>query len=430
MLRLSELQACDLSTGFPQPPPGVGIPCHFPEGDCAEGWLRTRVFVHLHVHSEFSLLDGASRIREMFSRAAEHGMPALAVTDHGAMYGALDFYNAGVAAGVKPIVGVEAYVAPRSRFDRNRQEGEEAYRHLTVLAKNETGYRNLMKLVTAGWLEGYFGAGVFARPRIDKEILAEHAEGLIVLSGCLAGETAKMIVSGRMDAAERAAAEYRDIVGAGELLPRGHGARHRGAANREPRAGRALEEAGHPARRDERHALHRQGPRHRPRRPAVHPAAEGPDGHAPAEVRHRGVLPEVARPRCGRSSPRCPEACDNTLRIAEMCDLKLTFGDYHLPQFEPPDGETLESHLRRLVAEGAARRYGDPLPPEVRDRLDHELSIICSMGFAGYFLVVWDLIRFAKSARHPGRPGPRLGGRLGRVVLACRSPTSTRCATA
>jgi DNA polymerase-3 subunit alpha len=370
-------------------------------------------FVHLHVHSEFSLLDGASRIPEMFSRAAEHGMPALAVTDHGAMYGALDFYNAGVAAGVKPIIGVEAYVAPRSRFDRNRQEGEEAYRHLTVLAKDETGYRNLMKLVSAGWLEGFFGAGVFARPRIDKEILAEHAEGLIVLSGCLAGETAKMIVSGRMDAAERAAAEYRDIVGPENffLEVMEHGIEEQRTANRglvelSKRMGIPLVATNDTHYTDKSHStahdvllcIQQQKVQTDTRRLKFD--TQEFFMKSPAEMRE--VFADL------------PEACDTTLRIAEMCDLKLSFGDYHLPQFVPPDGESLESHLRRLVEEGAVRRYGDPLGREIRDRLEHELSIICSMGFAGYFLVVWDLIRFARSRGI--RVGPGRGSAAGSVV--------------
>jgi DNA polymerase-3 subunit alpha len=149
-------------------------------------------FVHLHTHSEYSLLDGAARIQQMFAKAAAFGMPALALTDHGVMFGALDFYLAGIEHGVKPILGVEAYVAPRSRFDREPGENEEKYRHLTILARNETGYRNLLRLVTDAHLEGFYH-----RPRIDKELLAERCEGLIGLSGCLAGETARLLLGGQ-----------------------------------------------------------------------------------------------------------------------------------------------------------------------------------------------------------------------------------------
>jgi DNA polymerase III subunit alpha len=172
--------------------------------------MSGKSFVHLHTHSEYSLLDGAARIDEMFARAAELEMPALAMTDHGVMFGALNFYDAGVKAGVKPIMGVEAYVAPSSRFERAPGENEEKYRHLTILVRNETGYRNLLKLVTDAHLEGFYH-----RPRIDKELLAERAEGLIGLSGCLASEVARNLVGGQDQKAADAAAEYRDIFGAG-----------------------------------------------------------------------------------------------------------------------------------------------------------------------------------------------------------------------
>src|SRR5262245_19223092 len=161
-------------------------------------------FVHLHTHSEYSLLDGAARIRELTAKAAELDMPAIALTDHGAMFGALDFYDAALAAGIKPIMGVEAYVAPGSRFERAPGENEEKYRHLTILARDETGYRNLLKLVTDAHLEGFYH-----RPRIDKELLAERSEGLIGLSGCLASETARLLLGGQATRAEEVAATYR-----------------------------------------------------------------------------------------------------------------------------------------------------------------------------------------------------------------------------
>ena len=170
-------------------------------------------FVHLHVHSEFSLLDGAARIKALFERAAEFQMPALALTDHGAMFGALQFYEAGVAAGVKPILGVETYVAPSSRFERAPGESEEKYRHLTILARNETGYRNLLKLVTDAHLEGFYH-----RPRVDKELLAEHGEGLIGLSGCLASEISQLLLGGQPAKADEVASTYGDIFGAGNFF--------------------------------------------------------------------------------------------------------------------------------------------------------------------------------------------------------------------
>ena len=168
--------------------------------------MRGRGFVHLHTHSEYSLLDGASRIRSLFARAKDDDMPALALTDHGVMFGALEFFNAGKEAGVKPILGVEAYVAPRSRFDRTPGEDDESYRHLTLLAKDGRGYRNLLRLVTDAHLEGFYH-----RPRIDRDLLAEHAAGLVGLSGCLAGETARLLLAGHDDRGAQAALAYRDI---------------------------------------------------------------------------------------------------------------------------------------------------------------------------------------------------------------------------
>ncbi len=375
--------------------------------------MSERSFVHLHTHSEFSLLDGASRIPDLFARARELEMPALGLTDHGAMYGALDFYQAGVAAGVKPIIGVEAYVAPRSRFDRNRAEGEEAYRHLTLLARNETGYRNLLKLVSAGWLEGFYGAGVFARPRIDKEILAEHAEGLVALSGCLASEIARAITAGRPEAAERAAAEYRDALGQGnfylELMEHGIEAQrpvNRALVELSRRLGlplAATNDIHYTAKQDAlMHdvllCIQTQRVQSDPERKLRFDTEEF---WLKSAAEMRALFAEL------------PEACDATLEIAESCELSLSFEGLRLPRFEPPDGRNLEAYLRELVWAGAERRYGD-LAPEVRDRFEHELSIITSMGFAGYFLVVWDLIRFARSRGI--RVGPGRGSAAGSVV--------------
>jgi hypothetical protein len=187
-----ESQVCKFSTAFPQGGP--------------RGSVSGRSFVHLHTHTEYSLLDGAARIDALFERAAEEEMPALAVTDHGVMFGALGFYEAGTKAGVKPIIGVEAYVAPSSRFERAPGESEEKYRHLTILARNETGYRNLLRLVTDAHLEGFYH-----RPRIDKELLAERAEGLIGLSGCLASEVSQLLLAGQAARAAEAAGAYADI---------------------------------------------------------------------------------------------------------------------------------------------------------------------------------------------------------------------------
>ena len=234
------------------------------------------------MHSEFSLLDGAARIDAMFERAAELQMPALALTDHGAMFGALQFYEAGVAAGVKPIIGVETYVAPTSRFERAPGESEEKYRHLTILVRNETGYRNLLKLVTDAHLEGFYH-----RPRIDKELLAEHAEGLIGLSGCLASEISQLLLAGQTAKADDVAGTYAGHLRRGELLRGAPGPRPVRTAGDHAEVGRARELDRPAARGDQRPALHAPRRREATRRPAVHPAAEAAVRHQPAAVRLR-----------------------------------------------------------------------------------------------------------------------------------------------
>ncbi len=364
-------------------------------------------FVHLHTHSEYSLLDGAARIDDMFARAAELGMPALAMTDHGVMFGALNFYRAGRSAGVKPILGVEAYVAPTSRFDRAPGENEEKYRHLTILVRNETGYRNLLKLVTDAHLEGFYH-----RPRIDKELLAERAEGLIGLSGCLASEVARHLVAGAEQKAADAAAEYRDIFGAGNYYIE-------------------LQDHGLP---EQRQILGRQVAL---ARKLGLPIVATNDLHYthPADAKPHDVLLCIQQQKVQKDTARLkfdteefylktaeemravfadvPEACDATLEIAEGCELTLEFGELHLPPFEPPPGMTQEEHLRTLVYEGARGRYGE-ITPEARERLEGELGVICGMGFAGYFLIVWDLIRFARD--NGIRVGPGRGSAAGSVV--------------
>ncbi|HXF72591.1 MAG TPA: DNA polymerase III subunit alpha [Actinomycetota bacterium] len=376
--------------------------------------MATGGFVHLHTHTEFSLLDGASRIDALFRRAVELGMPALAITDHGAMFGALDFYEAGLAHGVKPIIGVEAYVAPGSRFDRAPGESEEKYRHLTLLARDETGYRNLLRLVTDAHLEGFWH-----RPRIDKDLLSERAEGLIGLSGCLSSEVAVLLLQGQDRRAEEVAASYRDIFGPDRFFVE-------------------VQDHGLP---DQRRVLPKQVAL--ARRLGL-PLAATNDSHYTVreDAKPHDVLLCIQQQKVQSDPQRLrfdseefylksaeemralfaelPEACDATLAIAEMCDLRLTYGDqappdqrFHLPRFEPPGGRPLEGYLRELVLEGARERYGE-LSDDLRARIDHELDVICRMGFAGYFLIVWDLIRFARESGI--RVGPGRGSAAGSVV--------------
>ena len=376
--------------------------------------MSGRSFVHLHTHTEYSLLDGASRIDALFQRAVEEEMPALAITDHGAMFGALGFYEAGLRAGVKPIIGVETYVAPSSRFERAPGESEEKYRHLTVLARDEVGYRNLLRLVTDAHLEGFYH-----RPRIDKELLAERAEGLIGLSGCLASEIAQLLLAGQDAKAAEVASTYADIFGAGNFFVE---LQDHGLAEQRRILGKLVELAG-------RTGL---------------PLVATNDLHYTerADAKPHDVLLCIQQQKVQTDTNRLkfdsdqfylktaeemrtvfgelPAACDNTLAIAEMCELRLRYGDdvppeqrFHVPRFEPPEGMDRDAYLRRLVEDGARGRYGE-LTPEIRERIEHELGVITSMGFSGYFLIVWDLIRFARE--NGIRVGPGRGSAAGSVV--------------
>ena len=369
--------------------------------------MAARSFVHLHTHTEYSLLDGASRIGALFERAREFGMPALAVTDHGSMFGALEFYEAGRAAGVNPIVGVEAYVAPGSRFDRTPGESEEKYRHLTILARDDAGYRNLLRLVTDAHLEGFYH-----RPRIDKELLAERSRGLIGLSGCLASEVARLLVGGQDAKAAGVAASYRDLFGEGNffLEVQDHGlAEQRTVLTKLVELSRttgiplvATNDLHYTVREDAKpHDVLLCIQQQKVQTDTNRLRFDSDQFYMKSAEEMREVFRDL------------PEACDNTLRIAEMCDLELSYGDLHLPRFEPPAGMDHDAYLRRLVDEGARQRYGD-LGPDVRARIDHELDVIGRMGFAGYFLIVWDLIRFSRE--NGIRVGPGRGSAAGSVV--------------
>jgi DNA polymerase-3 subunit alpha len=384
-------------------------------------------FVHLHAHSEYSLLDGAARIEPpksnpqsptLFSIARTMEMPAIALTDHGSMFGALTFYEAGLAAGVKPIIGVEAYIAPGSRFDRTPGEREEKYHHLTLLAESETGYRNLLKLVSLAHLEGFYH-----RPRMDKQLLAEHHEGIICLSGCLSSELGTQLLSGQGGRARQTAAEYRDIFGPDHYFIelQDHGLPDQRRILVEQIA--IANELGVPpvAANDLHYTLREDAKPHdvllciqqqKLQSDTKRLRFDAEEFYLKSPEEMRAVFHEL------------PEACDNTLRIAERCDLRLVYGDaaapdqrYHLPRFEAPAGEPLEEYLRQLVEGGAIERYGDPVPPKVQKRIEAELGVIVPMGFAGYFLVVWDLIRFARESGI--RVGPGRGSAAGSVVSYC-----------
>ena len=315
---------------------------------------------------------------------------------------------------MKPIIGVEAYVAPGSRFDRNPGESEEKYYHLTLLARNETGYRNLLKLVSAAYLEGFYH-----RPRMDKQLMAEHAEGITCLSGCLSSEVSVQLLHGQAERARATAAEYRDIFGAEhyyiEVQDHGIADQHK-ILRQQFDLGRDL---GIPvvATNDLHYTLKEDAKPHdvllciqqqKVQTDLKRLKFDSDEFYLKSAEEMRHVFAEA------------PEACDHTLAIAESVELDLVYGDrapadqrYHLPRFETPQGLDRDTYLRRLVDAGAAERYGD-ITPEIRERIDHELGVITSMGFGGYFLIVWDLIRHA---REQGiRVGPGRGSAAGSVV--------------
>jgi DNA polymerase-3 subunit alpha len=368
-------------------------------------------FVHLHVHTEYSMLDGAARVDDLFAEAARMGMPALAMTDHGNLFGAVDFYQAGRKHGVKPILGTEAYLAPGSRFEKQRRDVAEPYSHLTLLASSQTGYANLLKLSSLASLEGQF-----YKPRMDRELFERYHEGIIATTGCLGGEVNQAILKGDLAGARRVAADFRDLFGGDSYFAELHD--HGIPAQQQ--VNRALiplaRDLGIPllAANDLHYTRKADAGAHEvllciqtnatiadPRRFRF----ESEEFYLKSPLQMRTLFAEV------------PEACDNTLLVAERCEVELEFGNNKLPRFDVPAGHTLESWLRHEVQWGARGRYGEPLPRDVAERIDYELSVIDQLGFAGYFLIVADLCRHARE--HGIRVGPGRGSAAGSCVSYC-----------
>ena len=356
-------------------------------------------FVHLHLHTEYSLLDGAIRMKELMKKAAEFKMPAVAITDHGNLFGAIEFYQEATRAGVKPIIGCEAYIAPGSHKDRPASRRDAAY-HFTLLAENETGYRNLVKLLTTAHLDGFHYA-----PRIDKELLAAHSAGLIGLSGCLASEINSAIQANNLEKAKQSAAEYRDILGAKNFFIElhDHGIEEQHKCNRVlPQIARDLG-VGLVAANDV-HFLRRSD----------HQAHDvmlciGTGKMVQDENRMRYV-PELyfKSPAEMREVFRdFPEAITNTLEIGERCHVDLEFGRSKYPEYPVPAGKTREGYLRELCYQGLQGRYGERAASdaELIKRLDYELGVLERTGFVSYLLIVWDFIHFAKEKGIPVGPG-------------------------
>ncbi len=367
-------------------------------------------FVHLHVHSEYSLLDGACRIDDLLDRAILYGMPALALTDHGNLYGAIEFYRKAESKGVKPIIGYEAYVAPESMHKKEAKEEKESQYHLTLLAQDVTGYKNLLKLATAAYLEGFY-----YKPRVDKEILSKHSSGLIALSGCMKSEVNRNLSRGFYEGALKAANVYKDIFGAENFFLEIQDNGIEEQKNLIGFAGKIGRELGIPlvATNDIHYMLPEDSKAHDvllcintgktlQDTKRMHFATNQFYFKSPAEM--EAIFKDF------------PQAIGNTIEIIKRCNLKLEFGKTHLPKFTPPSGFINREYLRKICKEGAVRRYG-MIDETIGNRLEHELDVIEKTGFVDYFLIVWDFINFAVQNRIPATGRGSGAGSLVAYVL-------------
>ncbi len=372
-------------------------------------------FAHLHVHTEYSLLDGSNKIKEYVKRVKELGMDSAAITDHGVMYGVIDFYKAAKEAGINPIIGCEVYVAPHSRFDRELTGGEDRYYHLVLLAENNTGYSNLTKIVSKGFTEGYY-----YRPRVDFEVLQEYHEGLIALSACLAGEVPRYIQKGLLDEAKKVALKYEAVFGKGNYFLE-------------------LQDHGIPAQQTVNAALLRMSKEldiplvvtndvHYTYAEDAQPhdillclqtgkkladedrmRYEGGQYYVKSEEEMKGLFPYAW------------EAVENTQRIADRCHVEIEFGKYKVPHYEVPEGYDSWSYLNKLCQEGMTERYPDD-DGTLKKRMEYELSIIKDMGFVDYFLIVWDYINYCR--QNDIAVGPGRGSAAGSIVSYCLKITN------
>lgn len=368
-------------------------------------------FTHLHVHTEYSLLDGSNKIKECIARVKELGMDSVAITDHGVMYGVIDFYRAAKAAGIKPILGCEVYVAPGSRFDKEAVGGgDDRYYHLVLLAENETGYYNLIKIVSRGFTEGYY-----YKPRIDMDLLRKYHEGIIALSACLAGEVQRNIGRGMYEEGKAAALRYLEIFGEGNffLELQDHGIPKQQMVNQGLL--RMSKETNIPlvATNDVHYTMAADEKPH----DILLCLQTGKRLADEDRMRYTGGQYYIKSEEEMRALfPYAPEALDNTHKIAERCNVEIEFGVTKLPKYDVPDGYTSWEYLNKLCFEGLERRY-HPVTDELRERLEYELSVIKSMGYVDYFLIVWDFIKYAKD--NDIMVGPGRGSAAGSIVSYC-----------
>lgn len=370
---------------------------------------KARNFTHLHLHTEYSLLDGACRIEGLMQRVKALGQTAVAITDHGVMYGCVDFYKAAKKVGVKPIIGCEVYVATRTRFDKvNRIDGSN---HLVLLCKNETGYKNLIKMVSAGFTEGFYN-----KPRVDHELLEEYHEGLICLSACLAGEIPQALLAGDYEKAKNLARYYEDLFGKGNYYIEIQDHRLDEQRTVLPLLVRLSRETGIPlVATNDAHYLEKEDSRMQHILICIQTNKTVNDddvlefGTDEFYVKSTDEMYELFS--------AWPEACENTNRIAEMCSFDFEFGVTKLPYFVAPDGMDNKEYFVKLCRDGLLRRYGADVPEDIRARLDYEISIIDRMGYINYYLIVFDFINYAKSQGIP--VGPGRGSGAGSLAAYC-----------
>lgn len=372
-------------------------------------------FTHLHVHTEYSLLDGSCKIKELAARAKELGMDSIAITDHGAMYGVIDFYRAAREVGIKPIIGCEVYVSPGSRFDRETASGEDRYYHLVLLAENDQGYHNLMKIVSKGYVDGFY-----YKPRVDYEVLETFHEGVIALSACLAGEVQRYLGRGMYEEACRSALHYQEIFGKGSffLELQDHGIPMQKTVNQGLM--RMSRELGIDlvATNDIHYILAEDAVPHdillciqtgKRVTDENRMRYEGGQYYCKSEEEMRALFPYAQ------------EAIDNTHKIAQRCNVEIEFGVTKLPKYEVPEGYDSWGYLNKLCLDGMARRYPKD-DGTLKKRLDYELDVIHNMGYVDYFLIVWDFIHFARS--HNIMVGPGRGSAAGSIVAYCLEITN------
>ncbi len=373
-------------------------------------------FAHLHVHTEYSLLDGSNKIKECVARVKELGMDSVAITDHGVMFGVIDFYRAARAAGIKPILGCEVYVAPGSRFDKEALgNGDDRYYHLVLLAENDEGYHNLMKIVSRGFTEGYY-----YKPRVDMEVLKEFHKGIIALSACLAGEVQKNILRGMYDEGKKAAYRYQEIFGKGNffLELQDHGLQEQKLVNQSLL--RMSKETGIDlVATNDIHYTYAEDEKPHDMLLCIQTGKKLSDEN---RMRYEGGQYYIkSEEEMKELFPYAQEALENTQKIADRCHVEIEFGVTKLPKYDVPEGFTSWEYLNYLCQEGMKKRYpegGD----ELKERLEYELSVIKSMGYVDYFLIVWDFIKYAKD--HDIMVGPGRGSAAGSIVAYCLEITS------